>query len=75
MEGLGEGSKTNKNMNLTKYVGKTLLFVSGNFNGLKAVVTKISYDTKYLYGVAMIANLEDGRDIIIEKSEHFRIVD
>lgn len=61
-------------MDLTKYVGKTLEFVSGNFNGLKAIVTKVSYDTKYLYGVAMLATLEDGRNIIIEKSDHYRFI-
>ena len=61
-------------MDLTKYVGKTLEFVSGNFNGLKAIVTKVSYDTKFLYGVAMLATLEDGRNIIIEKSDHYRFI-
>ena len=61
-------------MDLTKYVGKTLLFVSGNFEGKKASVNKISYDTKYLYGVAMLATLEDGRSIIIEKSDHYRFI-
>jgi transcription antitermination factor NusG len=63
----------NEIMDLTKYVGKKVIFVSGNFEGLKAIVNKLSYDTKYLYGVAMLATLEDGRDIIIEKSEHFRL--
>lgn len=62
-------------MDLTKYVGKTLLFISGNFNGLKAVVNKISYDTKYLYRVAMLDTLEDGRSVIIEKSDQYCVID
>lgn len=60
-------------MSLSKYIGKQLQFISGNFTGLKAVVNEISYDIEYLYGVVMLATLEDGRDIIIEKSDHFII--
>lgn len=56
-------------MDLTKYVGKTLLFTSRNFEGKKATVDKISYDTKYIYGVAMLATLEDGNPYTGEGSE------
>ena len=59
----------------TKYVGKTIKFISGNFEGLKAVVEKLSYDNKYIYGVALLAKLEDNRIVIIEKSEHFEVLD
>lgn len=62
-------------MDLTKYVGRKIEFVSGNFKGLTAIINKISYDNKYLFGVAMLATLEDGKNIVIEKSEHYILCD
>ena len=57
-----------------KYLGKTIKFVSGNFEGLTGEVVDIKRDNNYIYGLALVVKLSDSRTVYVEKSEHFEVI-
>lgn len=62
-------------MSLTeKYLGKTLKFVSGKFEGSIGQVIEVVFDKNYTYGVYLVVKLLDNRIVHVDKSDHFIIL-
>lgn len=54
-----------------KYLGKTIKFISGNYEGLTGKVIDIRRDNDYIYGLALVVKLSDSRTISIQNTPLF----
>lgn len=55
-------------------VGDKIVFISGNYNGLTGIVTKVDFysvDPRAIYRYLHEVDLSDGRKGFIEKGEHW----
>lgn len=57
------------------FLNKRVLFVSGNFKGNYGITTEVIEDDLLPYGKAVTTLLDNGKKVMIEKLEHFMVID